>query len=152
MTASDQMIAKYGLPDGNFQAKFCTLWYVQKDFPWFPTTRIFLLADFKEMLYKSFQAVEQAALEDQIKVFSGCLVIRNVRGRSSYSAHAWGAAIDINASEEPMVIKPADQITDADRLGKWDPKFIEAMCSSGIHYGGYFHDRPDPMHFAMLNM
>jgi D-alanyl-D-alanine carboxypeptidase len=152
MTASDQMIQKYGIPDGQYQSKFCILWNVKEDFAWFPADRIFLNKDFKEMLFISFKAVENAGIQAEIKKFDGCLVIRPVRGRNTWSAHAWGAAIDLNAQDDPMVIKPLGSITEQDRLGKWSKSFVEAMTSSGIHFGGNFVLRPDPMHFSMLNM
>jgi hypothetical protein len=152
MTASEDMISKYGMPDGHYQSEWCVLWEIQKDFPWFPTKRIFLNKDFKDMLFASFTAVQSGGLQSEIKKFDGCLVVRNVRGMNSYSAHAWGAAIDLNAQDDPMVIKPVGLITAQDRLGKWSQGFVDAMISGGIHYGGYFKNRPDPMHFAMLNM
>jgi D-alanyl-D-alanine carboxypeptidase-like protein len=152
MTASEQMIAKYGLPDGHYQAKFCFVWEIQQDFPWYPVSRIFINKDFRDMLFASFLAVQVRGLQGEIKKYNGCLVVRNVRGRNSYSAHAWGAAIDQNAQDDPMVIKPVGQITAQDRLGKWSQGFVDAMTSSGVFFGGNFKLRPDPMHFSMLDM
>ena len=152
MTASEQMIAKYGLPDGVYQAKFCTLWTIQQDFPWFPVSHIFLNNVFKSMLFQSLTAVQKAGLQKEIHQYNGCLVVRNVRGRNSYSAHAWGAAIDLNSQEDPMAIKPVGKITPQDRLGKWSQGFVDAMTSSGVFFGGNFKLRPDPMHFSMLDM
>lgn len=152
MTAQQQMIAKYGLPDGVYQSKFCELWKVQEDFSWFPVTRIFINSDFKDMLVKSFIAVENAGLQHEIKVFSGCLVVRPIRGSANISMHSWGSAIDLNAQDDPMVIEPLADITPAMRLGKWSQGFVDAMTSSGISFGGNFIHRPDPMHFSMLDM
>lgn len=152
MTAQEQMIAKYGMPDATYQSKFCVLWNVQVSFPWFPVKNIFLNVDFRTMLAKSFQAVQDAGLQSEIKVFSGCLVVRPVRGSSSISMHSWGAAIDMNAQDDPMVIEPLADITPAMRLGKWSQGFVDAITSSGIFFGGNFIHRPDPMHFSMLDM
>ncbi len=152
MTAQQLMIEKYGQPDGAYQAKYCILWHIEQDFPWFPATNIFLNKDFKEMLFKSFTAVQAAGLQGYVKKYNGCLVIRPVRGLSSYSAHAWGCAIDLNASADPMVIKKLKDITPSDRLGTWPQAFVDAMTSSGIFFGGNFVNRPDPMHFSMLDM
>ena len=152
MTAQETMISKYGQPDGAYQAKFCILWHIIQDFPWFPASAIFLNKDFKDMLFKSFTAVQLAGLQGYIKHYNGCLVVRNVRGSNSISAHAWGAAIDLNASEEPMVIADGLALDDPKRLGKWPKSFVDAMASSGVFFGGFFHHRSDPMHFAMLDM
>lgn len=151
MTASD-LIAKYGVPDGNYQAKNCILWTIQEDFPWFPVSHIFLNNVFKSMLFKSFTAVQASGLQHEIHKYNGCLVIRQVRGRNSQSAHSYGAAIDLNSIEDPMVIKDFKNITPADRLGKWSQGFVNAMTSSGVFFGGNFKARPDPMHFSMADM
>lgn len=151
MTASD-LIAKYGTPDGHYQAVYCTLWHIQDDFLWFPGTSIFINKDFKNMLFQSFTAVQAAGLQDEIKTYNGCLVVRNVRGANTVSAHAYGAAIDLNSSDDPMVIKDFSNITPQDRLGKWSQPFVNAMVSSGVFFGGNFRNRPDPMHFSMADM
>lgn len=152
MTAQETMIGKYGQPDGAYQAKFCILWHIIQDFPWFPASAIFLNKDFKDMLFQSFTAVQAASLQGYIKVYSGCLVNRPIRGSNAISMHAWGAAIDLNASDDPMVIEPLAEITPAMRLGTWPQAFVNAMTSSGIFFGGNFINRPDPMHFSMLDM
>jgi hypothetical protein len=152
MTAQETMISKYGQPDGAYQAKFCILWHIIQDFPWFPASAIFLNKDFKDMLFKSFTAVQAASLQGYIKVYNGCLVNRPVRGSNAISMHAWGAAIDLNASADPMVIKEFYKITAADRLGTWPQPFVTAMESGGVFFGGNFIHRPDPMHFSMLDM
>lgn len=152
MTAAEQMIAKYGLPDGIYQSKYCVLWPIQEDFSWFPVSHIFLNNLFKSMLFQSFTAVQAKGLQKEIHKYNGCLVIRNVRGRNTQSAHSYGAAVDMNSSEDPMVIKDFKNITAADRLGKWSQEFVNAMTSSGVFFGGNFKIRPDPMHFSMLDM
>ena len=153
MTAQETMIAKYGLPDGKYQSKWCILWEVQQDFPWFPAERIFLNKDFKDILYKAFVTLRLNGLQSEIKTYNGCLVVRPIRGANSISMHAWGAAIDLNAQDDPMVINvPEDQITPAIRLGKWSQAFVDAMKSAGLYFGGDFIDRPDPMHYSMLDM
>lgn len=151
MTAA-QLIAKYGAPDGKYQAENCVLWPIQLDFAWFPASHVFLNNIFKSMLFQSFTAVQKAGVQKEIHSYGGCLVPRNVRGSNSISAHAYGAAMDMNTSEDPMVIKDFNNITPADRLGKWSSTFVNAMTSSGIFFGGNFKTRPDPMHFCMADM
>lgn len=147
MTAAE-LIAKYGVPDGNYQAKNCMLWPIQEDFPWFPVSHIFLNNVFKSMLFQSFTAVQAAGLQHEIVTYNGCLVPRNVRGSNSISAHAYGAAIDMDAAIDGMVVNP----TQDQRLGKWSQAFVDAMLTSGIFFGGYFQHRADPMHFSMADM
>ena len=147
-----ELIAKYGPPDGKYQANNCLLWNIQEDFPWFPVSHIFLNNIFKSMLFKSFTAVQAAGLQNEIHQYNGCLVIRKVRGRNSQSAHSYGAAIDLNSSDDPMVIKDFKNITPADRLGRWSQAFVNAMTSSGVFFGGNFKSRPDPMHYSMADM
>lgn len=147
-----ELIAKYGPPDGKYQANNCMLWSIQLDFPWFPVSHIFLNNVFKSMLFSSFTAVQKAGLQGEIKAYNGCLVVRQVRGRNSQSAHSYGCAVDLNASDDTMVIKNIKNIIPADRLGKWSHGFVDAMTSSGVFFGGNFKSRPDPMHFSMADM
>lgn len=153
MTAAQIIIAKYGAPDGKYQAENCVLWPIQEDgFPWFPVSHIFLNNLFKSMLFKSFTAVQAAGLQHEIISYNGCLVQRNVRGSNSVSAHAYGAAIDLSASIDGMFIADGLPLNDPKRLGKWSKTFVDAMTSSGVFFGGFFKHRSDPMHFSMVDM
>jgi D-alanyl-D-alanine carboxypeptidase len=147
MTASD-LIAQYGTPDAEYQAKYCTMWQVKERFPWFPAEKIFINIVFMNKLVISFQAVQDANLQGEIITFNGCYVDRPVRGSNSISAHAYAAAIDMDSAIDGMVVNPTTQ----QRLGKWTPEFITAMLSSGIYYGGNFIHRADPMHFSLADM
>jgi len=147
MTAA-QLIAQYGNPDAEYQAKYCTMWQVKERFPWFPAEKIFINIVFMNKLVISFQAVQDANLQHEIISFNGCYVDRPVRGSNSISAHAYAAAIDLNSPIDGMVVNPTPQ----QRLGKWTPEFIAAMKSSGIYFGGDFLHRSDPMHWSLADM
>lgn len=152
MTAQQIIINKYGEPDKKYLETYCYDWQVKQDFPWFPSTEIFINKDFKIELATAFVNLEKANCHTEIKTYDGCFNKRNVRGSAtSQSLHSWAMAIDLNAALNPMVIKPLAEITAADRLGKWSEQFIEIMKSVGITCGGYFIHRPDPMHFAMYD-
>lgn len=151
MTAQQIIIEKYGQPDKDYLAKYCFDWQVKKDFPWFPATEIFINKDFKIKLATAFINLEKANCHTEIKNYDGCFNERTVRGRNSQSLHSWAMAMDMNASLNPMVVKPLDQITAADRLGNWSSEFITIMKAAGIACGGYFIHRPDPMHFALYD-
>jgi hypothetical protein len=147
MTAAD-LIAKYGPPNKAYLEANCILWYIQEDFPWFPAKVVFINKDFKDMLFVSFTAVWAAGLQVEIKTYNGCYVNRPVRGSNSISAHAYAAAMDLDAAIDGMVVNP----TQDQRLGKWSQAFVDAMTSSGVFFGGNFIHRADPMHFSMADM
>lgn len=147
MTAQQQLIDKYGPPDHNYVQKYCISWPVTQDFPWFPVAHFLVNSDFKKVLFNAFTALEQARLHTEIKTFDGCYNDRSVRGSTSISLHAWAAAIDLNAACDGMVVNP----TQEQRLGTWTPQFIDTMKAAGLHFGGDFSKRADPMHWAYLN-
>lgn len=93
-------------------------------------------------LISSFEAVfgevARLGLKDQIKSFDGIYNFRPIRGTTArVSLHAFGAAIDINASTNPL----------GSSTGDMSPQIIEIFRHFGFFWGGDFHARPDPMHF-----
>lgn len=76
-----------------------------------------------------------------LKTFDGCFNIRLVRGsNTSFSAHSYGLAIDLNASENPL---------GATHGGFFDhPEFVKCFTDSGFVWGGSFSSRKDSMHFT----
>jgi hypothetical protein len=151
MTTQQTLIEKYGEPSLAYQEKFCAVWEIRNDFAWFPVEKFLVNTDFKAKLFVAFTNLVKANLHTEITEFSGCYNDREVRGMNSTSLHAWAAAIDLNAAENPMLVKPVLDITVADRCGKWSGQFIAIMKAAGLFYGGDFHFRPDPMHFGSLN-
>jgi hypothetical protein len=147
MNAQQQLLAKYGPPNGDYIHKHCVSWDVQKDFPWFPVSHFLVNSDFRDLLFKAFTAIQSAGLQGEIKTFDGCYNDRTVRGSTSTSLHAWAAAIDLNAACDAMVVNP----TEAQRSGTWTHEFISTMKSAGIFYGGDFIHRADPMHWALFD-
>ena len=141
MSAQKEIISKYGLPDNVYQAKYCQLWKVQKDFAWFPATKIFINKDLKNKLYNAFKELETNNLQSEIKTFDGCFQQRTVRGSDMISLHSWAMAIDINASTEKL-----GQVKST-----LSPKFIEIMLKNGLFWGGNYKGRKDPMHFSLYN-
>lgn len=65
---------------------------------------------------------------------------RNVKGSNNLSFHSWGAAIDINARENPMGDHLVTDMPD---------NFVQIMKDCGFRWGGDF-SRPDAMHFDLL--
>jgi hypothetical protein len=67
---------------------------------------------------------------------SGGYADRAIRGGSQASAHAYGAAIDIDAANNPLGTRNTNL-----------PANIEEMAAKfGIIWGGNWQSRPDPMH------
>jgi hypothetical protein len=140
--AQQILYTRYGDPrTPGWESKWMTLWPVREQLPWFPQAKIYIHKDFKEALLPALKALETAGLHQEIKSFDGCFNIRHVRGGYSVlSIHSWGAAIDLNARDNPMAT-----------LGKWSPAFIATMAKHGIYCGQSWTGRKDPMHFALVN-
>jgi hypothetical protein len=68
--------------------------------------------------------------------YAGCFAARRIPGSGSLSLHAWGLAVDINASENPQGSKP-----------RQDPRVVRAFERTGFAWGGRWPTAPDGMHF-----
>jgi hypothetical protein len=88
-------------------------------------------------LIGALEQVRDEGLGSEIHVYSGCYAPRTV-ARSDIappSQHAWGAAIDINAPENPYGATPT-----------MDPRIVKIFEHWGFIWGGTFLI-PDGMHF-----
>ncbi|MCB9740622.1 MAG: peptidoglycan-binding protein [Deltaproteobacteria bacterium] len=87
-----------------------------------------------------FEDVHRDGLSEHIRTYDGCYVYRRKRGTTgSWSTHAWGIAIDVNAAWNPMVKKRANmKVSDGQNL------LIPYFERHGFYWGGHFGD---PMHF-----
>ena len=70
--------------------------------------------------------------------YAGCLAPRRIPGSGSLSLHAWGLAIDINASANPQFAARARTA-----------RLVRAMERAGFTWGGRWPTAPDPMHFEL---
>lgn len=147
MSAQLQLLTKYGLPDHAYIAAHCVIWNIDEDFPWFPVISFLVNKDFKLMLENAFRTLEAIGLHTEIKTYDGCYNDRSVRGSTTTSLHAWAVAIDLNAKTNGMVPAP----TPEQRKGSWSDAFISVMEEAGLFFGGNFHSRADPMHWALLD-
>jgi hypothetical protein len=70
--------------------------------------------------------------------YAGCFAARRIPDSGSLSLHAWGLAVDINASENPQGSKP-----------RQDPRVVRAFEREGFTWGGRWPTAPDGMHFEL---
>lgn len=68
------------------------------------------------------------------KTFAGCHAARLVSEGGSVSRHAWGIAVDLNASSNPTGVASGQ-----------DPRLVETFTRWGFTWGGFWLV-PDPMH------
>jgi hypothetical protein len=89
------------------------------------------------MLIGALTDVQNAGLGNELHVYSGCYAARTVARRPTAppSQHAYGAAIDINAPENPYGARPT-----------MDPLIVRIFERWGFIWGGTFLT-PDGMHF-----
>jgi hypothetical protein len=70
--------------------------------------------------------------------YAGCYAPRRIPASGSLSLHAWGLAVDLNASENPQGSKPQQ-----------DPRLVSAFEREGFTWGGRWPTAPDGMHFEL---
>ena len=99
-----------------------------------------IVLDNVEQCYNS-QAEMDAA---HVSNYSGSYEPRNIRGSSSISLHAYGAAVDFDAEHNGMTY---------DRNAgffKSSHPLVQAFKAQGWFWGGDFKGRRDPMHFEAV--
>ena len=90
----------------------------------------------------TFYGKDQAQIDASgLSNYSGSYNYRNVRGASSLSCHAFGAAVDIDAEHNPMYYNP--NVVPC----RMPSPVVNAFVSNGATWGGSFQHRVDKMHF-----
>lgn len=154
MITSAQCFKKYGDPNNPAtQSKFFTLWIVPKDiFDAFSHVRfsalgtigfpkkIFVNKDFQPVLEKALRNIMSAGLTKELKTWDGVFIIRQKRGLSSLSIHAWANAVDVNAFENQLNQTP-----------KLSAGFVKCFTGAGCDWGGTWQ-RKDGMHFQLSSI
>lgn len=100
----------------------------------------------RETCHRSFLPALRGALEELetrglghlVRSSAGCWNPRSIGPDRGISRHAWGAAIDLNYTENPTGTGSAQ-----------DPRLVEAMERWGLGWGGFWLV-PDPAHFEYL--
>jgi hypothetical protein len=70
--------------------------------------------------------------------YAGCYAPRRIPGSGSLSLHAWGLAVDLNASRNPQGSPP-----------RQDRRLVRIMERHGFSWGGRWPTVPDGMHFEL---
>lgn len=97
-----------------------------------------------KLLVKKFQSVfnELVAIgvDQLIKTYDGCWVVRKITGSSSgnLSLHSWGIAIDLNADLGNSF---------GDSTPAMDKRVVAVFKKHGFFWGGDYHGNKDGMHF-----
>lgn len=100
--------------------------------------RIYCNRDIIKPLERSFIAIRDRGLIDQIKTWDGCFNIRSKKAGKSPSLHSWGVAIDINAAWNGFGKKPT-----------MSSELVQCFLESGFDWGGEW-SKPDGMHFQLV--
>jgi len=97
-----------------------------------------------DRLHAAFAAIwdayghDQSALDARhISWFSGTYNYRPIRGSSRLSCHAFGAAIDLDAEDNPLGATHSTL----------PPDVVTCFKTQGFFWGGDYLGRKDPMHF-----
>ena len=126
-----------------------TLWVVSKSLrtaiPALPS-RIYIHKAFKPIAEQWFHALVDFEIAKEITTYDGCWNVRTKRGLSSLSIHAFGMAIDLNASHNPLGLTREQCI--ARKLKPFTKEFLN-VSRKFVDCGGDWPTRPDLMHFQI---
>lgn len=103
-------------------------------------------------LFKVFEELKNTKLISEIRSYDGCFNPRYIRGMEAekiLSNHAFGTAIDFNASDNPLGKKRLENIEN--KLRPWSADFI-AVWEKYNFINGYRFSRGDGMHFEYVNI
>ena len=78
-----------------------------------------------------------------LHLYGGCYNYRAIRGSANLSMHAWGAAIDIDPSGNPMTSK-------ANTHFSMPMEVVKIFKDEGWAWGGDYHGRKDYMHLEAI--
>lgn len=138
MVTSAQALKKYGNPE--LQSNMI-LWDVPAELEiGVIPKKIYCNKDMVTPLSKAFKALIVTGCVNELKTWDGCFNIRKKRGLTSMSLHSWGIAIDVNAFENGLNMKP-----------KLSAKFVKCFTDNGFDWGGTWQ-RIDAMHFQLSNI
>jgi hypothetical protein len=135
MVTSAQALKKYGIPENQTSM---ILWDVPSalEIGVIPK-KIYCNKDLVEPLTNAFKSLINSGYVSELKTWDGCFNIRKKRGLASMSLHSWGIAIDVNAFENGLNMRP-----------KLSLGFVRCFTDNGFDWGGTWQ-RKDGMHFQL---
>lgn len=102
----------------------------------------------KDQLESLFADWQSDGLVSLVKTWGGMFVPRFVRGsRTSLSNHSWGTAFDINVQWNSLGTQGA-LVGESGNVRE----LVEIAYLNGFYWGGWFTQRPDPMHFEAFKV
>jgi hypothetical protein len=139
MITSQQALKKYGQPkDSN---PCMVLWDVPAELEiGVIPKRIYCNKDMVKPLEQAFKNLIQRNHVAELKTWDGCFNIRKKRGLTSMSLHSWGLAVDVNAFENGLGMKP-----------KLSEGFVKCFTDAGFNWGGTWK-RLDGMHMELAKI
>ena len=99
------------------------------------------LACVLQKVWEAYGMDQDAINRDRLNLYGGCYNFRRARGLGRLSAHAWGAAIDLDPDKNSLGQKWAKG------KGMMPEVVIDIFKAEGWVWGGDFKSRPDCMHF-----
>jgi len=116
-----------------------------KDYNWINTydpkkrkvSKIWCNISMHPFLRKALTNLKNKNLISELKEFGGCHNIRSSRGSTTWSAHSWALAIDLNMTGNGMGETP-----------KLSTEFVKCFTDAGFGWGGYYGTK-DGMHFTI---
>ena len=122
-----------------WENKWLVNWHVQQVHPWFPEKEIKIHKHFWPLLQDAFLELEKMGLHNEIRTFHCSYKLMYLQESPVLSVHSWGAAIDLNAEDNPK-----------GSLGTWSDELLQVMQKHGIHCGQKWTGNTEPMHFSMV--
>lgn len=146
MVTSKDCLKKYGLPRD--PAPYLVVWHIPENIQVGGITKIYCNTDLIAPLTLAFANLKSRGFDKEIKTYDGCVNIRRKRGNNpSYSLHAWGIPIDLNAFDNPFNTSYEQAI--AKGLTPFTDGFLQCFRDAGFDCGGDWNSPCDRMHFQL---
>ena len=152
MVESKQLIKLYGDPSVNtldWERSNMVLWklpaLIHLAIPEIPS-KIYIHHKFMPVVERWLTDLIKEGVSSEIRTYDGCWNVRTKRYLKSLSIHAFGMAVDLNASHNPLRLT-RDQCT-AKGLNPFSKKFID-VSRKHLDCGADWVTRPDLMHFQI---
>lgn len=152
MVESKQLIKLYGDPSVNtldWERSNMVLWklpaLIHLAIPAIPS-KIYIHHKFMPVVECWLTDLIKEGVSSEIRTYDGCWNVRTKRGLKSLSIHAFGMAVDLNASHNPLGLT-REQCT-AKGLNPFSKKFID-VSRKHLDCGADWVSRPDLMHFQI---